>query len=181
MMIKNITPRRAERGQSLSELSMAMALILILLAGVADLGRAFFTYISLRDAAQEGALYGSFAFSQPTTAASPNSLVSPGTACSRITTRLLQNTDSPVDLSADATVSVLIAQASNPGVWVDCTTTIPVQPCVNDRIQVAVTYEDFPVTMPFLGTLIGSQTVDITAQVEDVILAPAGSQTNACP
>jgi hypothetical protein len=35
--------------------------------------------------------------------------------------------------------------------------------------------------MPFLGSLIGSQTIDITAQVEDVILAPAGSQTNACP
>ena len=181
MMIKKITPRRSERGQSLSELSMAMALILILLAGVADLGRAFFTYITLRDAAQEGALYGSFAFSQPVTLGASSNLISPGTACSRIHTRLLQNSDSPVDLSTEATVSVEIAQASSPGVWVDCTTTIPIQPCVNDHIRVAVTYEDFPITMPFLGSLIGSQTVDITARVEDVILAPAGSQTNACP
>lgn len=177
---KNII-RRSERGQSLSEMSMAMALILILLAGVADLGRAFFTYISLRDAAQEGALYGSFAFSQPAPGGSPNSLISPATACDRIATRLLQNTDSPVDLSTDATISILIHQASNPGVWVDCSSTIAIQPCVSDRIQVSVTYEDFPITMPFLGTLIGSQTVDITARVEDVILAPAGSQTNACP
>ena len=180
-MSKKTTFRRSERGQSLSELSMAMALILILLAGIADLGRAFFTYISLRDAAQEGALYGSFAFSQPASSTTPNSLVSPANACSRIATRLLQNTDSPVDLSTDATISVLIHQASNPGVWVDCSASIPIQPCVNDRIQVSVTYEDFPITMPFLGTLIGSQSVDITARVEDTILAPAGSQTNACP
>jgi hypothetical protein len=180
-MSKKISSRCSERGQSLSEFSMVLMFILILLAGVADLGRAFFTYISLRDAAQEGALYGSFAFSETTLGGGSGSLVSPATACSRIATRLVQNSDSPVDLSTDATVSIQITQASNPGVWVDCSSTIPIQPCVNDRIRVSVIYQDFPITMPFLGTLIGRQSVDITARVEDSILAPAGSQTNACP
>lgn len=49
------------RGQGLVEFAVGISLLLILLAGVLDLGRAYFTYISLRDAAQEGALYGSIA------------------------------------------------------------------------------------------------------------------------
>jgi hypothetical protein len=52
---------RADRGQSLTEFAVGITLLLILLAGVLDLGRAYFTFLSLRDAAQEGALYGSLA------------------------------------------------------------------------------------------------------------------------
>jgi Flp pilus assembly protein TadG len=176
MIAKNL--RRSERGQSLGELSIVMTLVLVLLAGVADGGRAFFTYISLRDAAQEGALYGSFVFSQADTS---NNLIDPGTACSQITARVMQNSDNPVDLSSDASILVQIEQASNPGVWVDCTSTISIQPCVSDRIRVAVTYPDFTLSTPFLGAVIGTQTVDISASVEDIVLAPAGSQTSACP
>jgi hypothetical protein len=66
-------------------------------------------------------------------------------------------------------------------VWVDCTSTISIQPCVSDRIRVAVTYPDFTLSTPFLGAVIGTQTVDISASVEDIVLAPAGSQTSACP
>ncbi len=36
-----------------------MVFILILLAAIVDLGRVFFTFVSLRDAAQEGASYAS--------------------------------------------------------------------------------------------------------------------------
>lgn len=170
--------RRSERGQSLGELSIVMTIVLVLLAGVADGGRAIFTYISLRDAAQEGALFGSFAFSQ---AGSASSLIAPSTACSQIAARVLQNSDNPVDLSSEATVSVQIEQGVNPRVWVECTSTIAIQPCVGDRIRVAVTYPDFNISTPFLGTLIGTQTVAISASVQDAILAPAASQTSACP
>lgn len=52
---------KAERGQSLVEFALGLTVILILLAGTLDLGRAYFTFISLRDATQEGALYGSLA------------------------------------------------------------------------------------------------------------------------
>ena len=48
-----------ERGQSLAEMALMMSFLLILLVGVVDLGRGFFVYLALRDAAQEGALYGS--------------------------------------------------------------------------------------------------------------------------
>jgi len=49
----------AESGQSFVELAISIVFILILLAAVVDLGRAFFVFVALRDAAQEGASYGS--------------------------------------------------------------------------------------------------------------------------
>ena len=55
--MEKIQKDKKESGQSLVELALSMTLLLILLAGVVDLGRAFFTYIALRDAAQEGASY----------------------------------------------------------------------------------------------------------------------------
>ncbi len=50
-----------EPGQSLTEFALGITFILVLMAGTLDLGRAYFTFLSLRDAAQEGALYGSLA------------------------------------------------------------------------------------------------------------------------
>jgi Flp pilus assembly protein TadG len=49
----------SERGQSLVELTLTFMILLVLLGGVLDLGRALFTFVALRDAAQEGAVYGS--------------------------------------------------------------------------------------------------------------------------
>ena len=46
-----------ERGQSLVELSLMMVLLLIILSGVLDAGRGFFSYIAIQNAAGEGALY----------------------------------------------------------------------------------------------------------------------------
>jgi hypothetical protein len=54
-----INRSKRERGQSLAEFALGITFILILMAGVVDLGRAYFSFLSLRDAAQEGALYGS--------------------------------------------------------------------------------------------------------------------------
>lgn len=51
-------PRQNQRGQSLVELAISFTVLLILLGGAIDLGRAFFAYIAVRDAAQEGATYG---------------------------------------------------------------------------------------------------------------------------
>ena len=49
---------KRENGQSLVELALIVTFMLILLAGVVDLGRMMFEYLSMRDAAQEGAGYG---------------------------------------------------------------------------------------------------------------------------
>ena len=51
------TPER-RAGQSLVELALAFPVLLLLLLGTIDLGRVFFDYIEIRNAAREGAGYG---------------------------------------------------------------------------------------------------------------------------
>lgn len=50
---------KSERGQSLVELAVSLVILLLLLSGAVEFGILFFQYVQLRDAAQEGALYGS--------------------------------------------------------------------------------------------------------------------------
>jgi Flp pilus assembly protein TadG len=47
----------AEQGQSLVEFSLALVIILVILSAVFDLGRAYFSYVAIQNAAGEGALY----------------------------------------------------------------------------------------------------------------------------
>lgn len=49
-----------EKGQSLVELALSFLVLMFLLAGAVEFGTLFFQYVQLRDAAQEGALYGSY-------------------------------------------------------------------------------------------------------------------------
>ncbi len=48
----------SSRGQSLVELAISMMILVMLLSGAVEFGIAFFQFVQLRDAAQEGALYG---------------------------------------------------------------------------------------------------------------------------
>jgi hypothetical protein len=48
---------RIERGQSLVEMTFGMLILIMIVAGVVDLGRAYFTFIALEDAAGEAALF----------------------------------------------------------------------------------------------------------------------------
>ena len=51
---------RGQRGAAAVEMAIAAMFLVVLTCGVVDLGRGVFTSIGLRDAAQEGAIYGSF-------------------------------------------------------------------------------------------------------------------------
>jgi hypothetical protein len=48
---------RAERGQSMVEMALMMTILLVVLSAVLDLGRGFFSFIAIQNAAAEGALY----------------------------------------------------------------------------------------------------------------------------
>jgi Flp pilus assembly protein TadG len=48
------------KGQALVELGITFVFLMYLLSGVAQIGIAFFQYVQLKDAAQEGALYASW-------------------------------------------------------------------------------------------------------------------------
>jgi Flp pilus assembly protein TadG len=47
-----------ERGANLVEAALVIPLLLIILVGVVDMGRAYFSYITIINAAREGARYG---------------------------------------------------------------------------------------------------------------------------
>jgi len=49
--------KRKEKGQSLVEFVLILPVLLIILAGVLDLGRLYFAYVAVTDAAAEGAAY----------------------------------------------------------------------------------------------------------------------------
>ena len=48
---------KREKGQSMVEVALTMQLLLLILMGILDLGRAYFTFVALSDAAAEGASY----------------------------------------------------------------------------------------------------------------------------
>jgi len=133
-------PRR-ERGQSFVELAMSLVVLLLLVGGVVDLGRAFFTFMALRDSVQEGALYGS---------------INP-TLTQEIRNHVLDSSDMIPDLISSDDITVEVIGAA----------------CTGNGIRVSVQYDDFPITMPFMGAVLGSQTIPISATVTDTILSPA--------
>lgn len=50
--------KQREKGQSLLEFALVLPVLLIILAGILDLGRLYFAYVAVTDAAAEGAAYG---------------------------------------------------------------------------------------------------------------------------
>ncbi|MEM5774471.1 MAG: TadE family protein [Anaerolineaceae bacterium] len=142
-----------EKGQSLVEFSVSLVVILVILAGVVDLGRMFFYYIAMRDAAQEGVVYG---------AAFP-------TDCTNIVAR-----SRALLSSSNPTVSVLIN-------GMDCTAAKaadtalggsgPLNACSPNTIEVFVKDDNFTVTMPFLGGIVGN-TIKLNASINGTILRP---------
>jgi Flp pilus assembly protein TadG len=136
--------QRGEHGQSLVELALSLTIILLLLAGAVDFSMAYFSFSAMQDAAQEGALYGS---------------VNP-TDIAGIKTRVRSASSNPVDLS-DPAVQV-------PDPVVDYSGPFP---CEGDEVTVTVIY-DYPISMPFIGGIIRSQHITLTASVTDTILQP---------
>ena len=49
--------RRSDRGQSLLEFAIILPVLLMIVAGVLDIGRLYFAYVAVTDAASEGAAY----------------------------------------------------------------------------------------------------------------------------
>jgi len=137
----------SKKGQSLVEFSMVLVIVLVLMAGAVDLGRAIFAYIAIRDAAQEGAVYGA---------------MYPG-QCAKINNRV------------NASLQDIGAENPNVEVLIDgvACNSAPVESCCAGHIiEVTVSKDDFPITMPFLGGFIGSQTIPLRANASGTILSP---------
>lgn len=145
----------SQKGQSLVELAVSLTFILILLGGVIDLGRAFFAYIALRDAVQEGAAVGSLY---------PMDF-------KMIFDRIRQSSNSPIDLANDPGVSMCAMLDDAPCSAADQPAN-PEDACIGHKITVKVSY-NFELAMPFVGAVIGSQSFPITAEATNTILSSA--------
>ena len=60
MAKSELASKRTERGAATVEMAMVTIFLFMLIAGIVDMGRAFYAYIGVQEAAQEGAIYGSF-------------------------------------------------------------------------------------------------------------------------
>ena len=143
-MKKMTKEQKNEKGQSMVEFAFMLVFIIILFSGVVDLGRMFFSYITLRDASEEGVSYG---------------IIDP-TNCSQIEDRvrsMLDDESIQVDVLIDG-VACNLATATNA--------------CMGREINVSVANPQFPMTMPFVGSMIGSQTINLDASISGTIITP---------
>ena len=138
--------KSSEKGQSMVELAVSMVILLVLVAGIVDLGRMFFAYIGMRDAAQEGVVYG----------------ITEPAQCQGIEDRAV----SLLNDSTDIQVTVLVN-------GVDCGSASAADACSGNALWVTVTDPDFNISMPFLGTILGRQFIHLEAEVSGTILRPA--------
>lgn len=146
---------KTEKAQSLVELAISLPVFLLLLLGTVDFGMAIFSYAILRDAAQEGALYGS---------------INPGNKAeieNRARNILPENDDkfyaSPVELRDTSKVQVEIEVL---GASCQGDTRGPA-----NSIRVNVHYR-YPIAMPIVGEVIGTDTIPLTGSATNVILQP---------
>ena len=146
---------RSERGQSLVELAITLPILILLLLGTLDFGMAIFSYSMLRDSAQEGAFYGSF---NPTNSAEIEN------RARNISPRAEDVVfSSPVQLRDKDLVKVNVKVLGN-----SCQ---GAENGVANSIQVNVSYR-YPLLMPLIGRLIGSNTIPLTGTATNVILQP---------
>jgi hypothetical protein len=138
------------KGQSLVEFGISLVILLFLLAGVAEFGVAFFQYVQLRDAAQEGAVYGS--------------------ACdcsvAEIVERVVSSSDKPINIRENTGVSVSVTAVDRLGNAKD-----PELACESDAMTVSVRYPH-KIFMPFMPQVLGVDYIDLVGSVTNTVLVP---------
>ncbi len=148
---------RNERGQSMVELAISITFILFLLSGMVDLGMAFFSFVALRDAAQDGAIYAAI---EPVIDNNGNGIYDDDEPLNTaaIETRIRNASSTPIDLTDTTQVSVNIDFSG--------------EPCAGNAVTVSATY-NYVIHVPLMGSILGTNTIPITASVTNTILSPA--------
>ena len=155
---KNTHRHDVQRGQSLVELAISFLVIMLLLAGAVDFGMALFTYVVLRDAAKEGATYGSM---------NPMDITG-------ITARV--RAASPRDEGQFALYPVDVDNEEMVEVTVDWTD--PSLKCEGvsngESTGIIVSVEfNYQINMPLVGPILGRDSIPLKAVATDTILTPA--------
>jgi Flp pilus assembly protein TadG len=154
---------KSERGQSLVELAISMLVLLYLLSGAVEFGLAFFQFVQLRDAAQEGALFGSM---NPTNG---------------IEARVRASSNSPINLAQNDPAQPRYVAVTITAKDLETGNNIPdyTRACEGDAITVRVSF-NHQIFMPFIPTLLGGRnTLPLNATVTDTVLYPRPGSTGS--
>jgi len=144
-----------KRGQSLVELGVSLPVLLLILLGTIDFGMAIFSYSILRDAAQEGALYGSF---------NPSNKAEIENRARNISPRGEEGVfSSPVQLRDTTRIKVNVKAIGKPCQGITNGT--------SNSIQVSVSY-NYPILMPIIGQAIGNGKIRLNGVATNIILQP---------
>ncbi len=108
-MKKHLVKRR---GQSLVEMTLFLMIILFILGGAVDFGIGYLSYVAIRDAAQEGAIYGA---------------INPTDTGGIITRVENSSSAAPVDLLHDVDVTVATPDGTTAGLPITVTVTYQYQ------------------------------------------------------
>jgi Flp pilus assembly protein TadG len=133
-----------ERGQSLVELALSLMVILFLLTGAVEFSIALFQYVGIRDAAQEGALYGSI-----------HPLDTTG-----VRNRAIDAANDVVQLSP-SNITINITGSSCEGTTGGAQNTM--------QVEIRFSHKIF---MPLVAPMIGRNSIELYAQTTNVILQP---------
>lgn len=159
MKKKFLLPRSA-KGQSLVELAISLVILLYLLGGAVEFGIIFFQFVQLRDAAQEGALFGSINAYYD---ANSNGTFDPGEEFTvnqaEIEERARAASDSPIDL-ADPSVTIVASSSDGSNKF-----------CEGHGLKVTVTFTH-NIFMPFVPQILDANSIPLRAEVTDTILTP---------
>jgi Flp pilus assembly protein TadG len=149
------TNSQSEKGQSLLEFGISLVVLLVLVSGVIDLGRAFFTLITLHDAVQEGVTYA---------------IICP-TDTAGISSRLMESASDPVDLSNLTSGDIEVCVTTPGGNTCGAAVTI------GNEVSVTANY-DHEISTPFMGAILGTQNINLHATARDKIVRTDCQTTN---
>lgn len=143
-----------EKGQSLVELAISILVILTILGAVFDLGGMFYTYLSLRDTVEEGAIYGSY---QPTDQ-------------DGIVRRIHASANWPIDADQINSIHIYCCPKGTVGPCTSgaCVTT-STDTCQGQKITVDLIYT-YELMMPVIGSFTGWQDIPLDATITNTIM-----------
>jgi Flp pilus assembly protein TadG len=134
-----------ESGQSLIEVAIGMIVLMIIFSGLVDFGRAYFAYIAIEDAANEGATFLSIR---------PNCSVATNEGCddpNNARYRAAHSSSGEIDWNK-VTISVITRKFA-----------------VGEPVSVTISY-DLPLITPFLPPILGRDSITLTSTASHIII-----------
>ena len=137
-------------GQSLVETALFFTILLILLGGAIDLGGAFFAFINIRDAAEDGALFASY---------QPNQ------------TEIIDHIrNSAINPPGPFSRQVVMTDLTSSDISIVFTPNRAGGPCAGDTVTISITY-NYPVKLPMMSAIVG-QNITLRSVATNSVMTP---------